>query len=89
MDWELKALVITDAVVIAEHTTAGHHAAGRFLAGYVSGPIGKEMLGCIFALLAPISGAPMALMVGCQVARLLSASQGRAVATSIVTARTT
>jgi hypothetical protein len=74
---------------MAEHTAAGHHAARRFLAGYVSGLYGKAIFGCVFALLAPISGAPMALIAGCLAASLLSASQWRAVAPNIVTARTT
>ena len=71
--------LITGAVAMAEHTTAGHGAARRFLAGYVSGLFGKAMFGCVFALLAPACGAPMALLLGCVAATLTSALQWRPV----------
>lgn len=69
--------VITGAVAMAEHTTAGHGAARRFLAGYVSGLFGKAMFGWVFALLAPRSGAAMALLLGGAAAASVSVLQWR------------
>ena len=69
--------LITGAVAIAEHATAGHRAAGRFLLGYVGGLFGKAMFGCVFAVLAPLTGAPLALLSGCLAAALMSALQWR------------
>jgi len=69
--------LITGAVAMAEHATAGHRAAGRFLSGYVGGLFGKAMFGCVFAVLAPLTGAPLALLSGCLAAALMSALQWR------------
>ena len=69
--------LITAAVAMAEHTTAGAGAARRFLAGYASGLFGKAIFGCVFALLAPTAGAPMALLLGGLAAAVMSALQWR------------
>ena len=67
--------LITGAVAMAEHSNAGHRAAGRFLSGCVGGLFGKAIFGFAFAMLAPRLGVPTALLLGCAAAAVLSAVQ--------------
>jgi hypothetical protein len=67
--------LITGAVVVMEHAAAGPRAAEQFLHGYVWGLFGKAAFGAVFALLAMVLGAPLAMVVACVVTGLMSAAR--------------
>ncbi len=69
--------LVTGAVAMAEHAASGHLAASHFLRGYVTGLFGKAAFGAVFALLAPQTGAVVALALACACACLMSLSRGR------------
>lgn len=67
--------LITGAVVVMEHAAAGPRAAEQFLHGYVWGLFGKAAFGAVFALLATVLGAALAMVVACVVAGLMSVAR--------------
>jgi len=67
--------LVTGAIAMMEHATVGPGAAEQFLHGYVWGLFGKAAFGAVFALLAIILGAPLAMAVACGVAGLISVAR--------------
>lgn len=67
--------LITGAVAMTEHAVAGPRAAEQFLHGYVWGLFGKAAFGAVFALLAAVLGAPLAMAIACGVAGVMSVAR--------------
>ncbi len=64
--------VISATVAMVAHDHGGHRAVTNFLRGYVWGLFGKVAFGAVFVLLAPRTGAPIALVLACVCAGLMA-----------------